>query len=67
MKVERISLIKPEPHPYKEMLKKRKIRLWMIRKFCDVPESQLSRYLNGIDPMPPRLDDLIGSLLYKDE
>jgi hypothetical protein len=67
MKIERMSLFQPEPHPLKAALRKRKIRLWMIRKFCDVPESQLSRYLNGIEPMPPRLEGLIGDLLYKCE
>ncbi len=51
------------PHPLKEELRQRKIRLWMISKKYNVPESKLSRYLNGIDPMPLWLEQLLWGLV----
>lgn len=42
-------------HPLKALLKEKKIRLWMLQKRTGVPERRLSRYLNGIDPMPEQL------------
>ena len=50
----------PEPHWLKEVFRSEKIPLWKLRNCTGVPESRLSRYLNGIDPMP---QDLHGDLL----
>ncbi len=51
------------PHPLKEELRQRKIRLWMVRDLSQIAESQLSRYLNGIDPMPRWLEQLLWQLV----
>ncbi|HOX99041.1 MAG TPA: hypothetical protein PLJ49_07550, partial [Smithella sp.] len=55
----------PKPHPFKEALKKKKIKLWQLRKICGVPESQLSRYMNGIDIMPRELESLLEAIIYQ--
>lgn len=47
------------PHPLKAELRRRKITLWMIRDLTKLPEPQLSRYLNRIDPMPQWLEDFL--------
>lgn len=47
----------------KEELRRRKIRLWMIRNLTNVPESKLSRYINGIDPMPRWVEQLLWKLI----
>lgn len=54
----------PEPHRFKEMFRNRKITLWMLRNLTGVVESQLSRYFNGIDPMPAHLDNSLNRLLF---
>lgn len=51
------------PHPLKEELRRSKIRLWMLRNMTGISESQLSRYLNGIDVMPSWLGDKLCFLL----
>ncbi len=48
------------PHPLKEELRRRKIKLWTLRNITHIPESKLSRYLNGIDPMPGKLEQLLS-------
>lgn len=50
-------------HPFKQRLRNEKIRLWQIRHCTGVPESSLSRYLNGIDPMPELLEKQIQDIL----
>lgn len=53
------DLGKRTPHPLKAELRRRKIRLWMVRNLTNLPEPQLSRYLNRIDPMPQWLEDFL--------
>ena len=50
-------------HPFKKPFRRGKIRLWELRNYTGVSESKLSRYLNGIDPMPGWLERELGILL----
>ncbi|MBP9013922.1 MAG: hypothetical protein KBG22_09975 [Smithella sp.] len=65
MSIEDFNYVKPEPHPFKKELRRRKITLWMLRRICHIPESQLSRYLNGIDEMPNSIESMLKAVLYE--
>jgi hypothetical protein len=51
-------------NPLKEKFRKRKIPLWHLRNYTGIPESKLSRFFNGIDPMPAYLEEQLYELLF---
>ena len=53
----------PNQHYLKAEFRKRKIRLWQLRDLTGVSECRLSRYLNGIDPMPAELEQQLWKIL----
>ena len=53
----------PKEHPLKKEKEERKIKLWQLRDVTGVSESKLSRYLNGIEPMPESLEKRIQRFL----
>jgi len=56
------------PHPLKSLILK-SYRLWQLRKLLGgrPSEGQLSRFLNGIDPMPAELEASLKKLLENGE
>lgn len=58
-------LLSPEPHPLKEEIQERGLRLWQIRKLTGISEARLSRMLNGIDDLPPHLEDRLRQAIAK--
>ena len=57
------SIPQINPHPLKAQLLK-KLRLWQIRKMIggSPDEGSLSRYLNGIRPMPAEVEEKLQGL-----
>lgn len=59
----------PNQHPLKKEFRRRRIKLWQLRNWTGVSESNLSRYLNRIDPMPGnverRLEEIVKVLEMK--
>ncbi len=53
----------PNQHPLKKEIRERRIKLWHLRNLTGVSESKLSRYLNGVEVMPPRLVERIERFL----
>ena len=53
----------PRQHPLKKEIRRRKLKLWHLRNLTGVSESKLSRYLNGIDPMPVKLEQRIERII----
>jgi len=62
-KIMRRKLHFPNQHPLKKEIRERQIRLWQLRDHTGASEPKLSRYLNGIDPMPEDLERRIKELL----
>ncbi len=58
-----IKLPQKVEHPFKQMLKKRGIRMWQICQILGYQDSVLSRQLNGIRPMPEDVENLIRKIL----
>ncbi len=52
-------------HPLYAQIKERGIRQWQLRKLLGghPTESKISRMLNGIDPMPEKLEQRIRNIL----
>lgn len=46
----------PNQHPLKRIFRRRRIKLWQLRDWTGVSESYLSRYLNGVEPMPGNVE-----------
>jgi len=53
----------PNEHPLKKEIREGRIKLWHLRNLTGVSESKLSRHLNGIDPMPIKLEQHIKRIL----
>jgi len=53
----------PNAHPLKQRIHAMGFRLWELRDLTGVNEAKLSRCLNGVNPMPGRLEDDLGKLL----
>jgi len=49
----------PNQHPLKDEIRQRRIKLWQLRDLTGISESKMSRYLNGVEPMPERVERLI--------
>ena len=53
----------PLEHPFKERFRRLGVKQWELRNYTGVSESKLSRYLNGIDPMPEALERTLSEFL----
>jgi hypothetical protein len=53
----------PKKHPLKKEIRYRRLKLWQLRNLTGVSESKLSRYLNGVDPMPFQLEQRLERIL----
>ena len=51
------------PHPFKEQVEKSGLRLWQVAKVIGRSDSNVSRMLNGIVPMPSKIEAEIRELL----
>jgi hypothetical protein len=50
-------------HPFKEQIEKSGLRLWQVAKVVGRSDSNVSRMLNGIVPMPSEIEAKIRELL----
>jgi hypothetical protein len=57
------NLMSPEPHPLRQEIRKKRIRLWQLRRLTAVSEAKLSRILNGIDELPPCLEKRLRQII----
>ena len=51
------------PHPLKKEVRKARLKLWELGRVTGVDEPRLSRMLNGISPMPEKVETGIRQLL----
>jgi hypothetical protein len=65
-----IRSMTPIQHRLKEVFKRARVPLWKLRNLTGVGEPKMSRYLNGIDKMPLKLEqelDIIADILVKQD
>ena len=60
-----MTLPEATPHPLKKDVQERGIKLWQLKQMTGTryPEPRLSRFLNGIEPMPETFERQIMDVL----
>ena len=60
------NILSPKPHPLKNQISQSGIRLWQVRRYLGgrPSEGQISKMLNGIILMKPRVETAIQELIF---